>query len=880
MKHQDALAHVNHEIARTRAAMRQEVWAKACAPTALMLGVYLVIGLFGLPKMLPPLVASLGAMTILLALAFVLARSLLRLRLPGLRAARARLASEAQLEAGVFDALEDSPSRLDSGGVALWHHAQARARAAAKAIRARRPDFDPRQLDPLNLRYALLAGGLVGALLAGPQLGQRLYEALVPDPGPVLGDRPLTLEAWAVPAAYTGAAPVALSDQIGQRLVLPPRSEITVRVAGPVGAPILYFDSGKHSQKLKLRRSADGAYEGRIQVQDWGVLRLVRFHEKARWRLLPRPDALPQAKFESPPSKEGDLLRIAWSAIDDYGVEAVRLRLSPVSPPPGLVGAKPLDVPLDGLPDGAKTGGGEAELSLLAHAYAGMEVWASIVAIDALGQEGVSQAQRIKLAAPIFLQPLARAAIEVRAQILHEARPYQPALAHRPLARFIVRGPGRMAEEMFIHTDDADPRLERAPWAIRNAARKLEALTSAPQDGYFRDLAVFAGLRAAGALLAVTRESADLAAPAQMLWDVANRAEYGDSADARIALEEAKKALADALRNGADAEEIAALSRKMQEAARKYVEALRQEALRENRSAQAQENQGQQQTQITRDEIAEMLQEVQRLAEAGQAEAAAELLERITALLENLQVQLAQGPGEGQNGAQGRAEKDQGLDALSDAIGGQRALNDDTRAASGEQQSAPEGQAGGGQTGGGQAGQGDGKKGQGLGAGRDGPGESGQSLAERQKALHQALDAAKRLAKAKGQGQAAQQLSAADQAMTQAENALRQGDFGKAQAAQDAALGALRAGAEEWAKALRSQADAQDPRGQGVRDPLGRNAAGGVGDGTEIQVPQGREDQRSREILQQLRRRASDPNASETERAYLRRLLDQFEEAQ
>lgn len=878
MKHQDALAHLNQEIARTRAAMQQEAWAKACAPAALALGTYLVIGLFGLPTFLPPLAASLAAMAILLAITLVLARGLTRLRPPSLREARARLANEAKIEAGMLDALEDSPSRLDPGGVALWHHAQAGAQAAARAIRARRPHFDPRQLDPFSLRYVLLAGGLVGALLAGPQLGQRLYEALVPDPGPVLGDRPLTLEAWAVPAAYTGAAPIALSDQMGKRLVLAPRSEITVRVAGPVGAPILHFDAGTHSQKLKLRRSADGAYEGRIQVQHWGVLRLVRFHEKARWRLLPKPDAPPQAKFESPLGVEGDQLRFAWSATDDYGVEAMRLRLSPVKPPPGLVGAKPLDVPLDGLPDGAKTGGGEAELSLLAHAYAGMEVQASIVAVDAFGQEGVGPAQRIKLPAPIFLQPLARAAIEIRAQILHEARPYQPAPVHRALARFVVHGPGRMAEEVFVHTDDADPRLERAPSAIRNAARKLEALTAAPQDGYFRDLAVFAGLRGAGALLAVTRELADLEAPAQVLWDVANRAEYGDSADARRALEEAKKALAEALRNGADAQEIAALSRKLQEAARKYVEALRQEALRENRTAQSQESQGQQQTNVTRDEIEEMLKEVQRLAEAGQAEAAAALLERIAALLENLQVQLAQGPGEGQNGSQGQTEKDQGLDKLSEAIGGQRALNDDTRAASGGQQAAPDGQQGG-QTGG-QTGQGDDKSGQGAGSGRGGPRDNGQSLAERQKALQQALEAAKRLAEGKGQGQAAQRLGQAGQAMTQAENALRQGDFGKAQAAQDEALGSLRSGAEEWAKALRSQADAQDPKGQGVRDPLGRNAAGGVGDGTEIQVPQGREQQRSREILQQLRQRASDPNASETERAYLRRLLDQFEEAQ
>lgn len=875
MKHQDALAHLNREIARTRVAMRKEAWVLACAPAIFALGVWLAVNLLGVPDLLAPMVASLLAIAALGGIGFLLFRGMVKRARPGMREARGRLAREAQLEMGVFEALEDHPSRLDPAGVALWQRAQAGAQAAAKAVQARRPHYDVQQLDRLGLRYVVLLAFCLGLVAAGPRIGQRVFEAMLPDPGPLLGDRALTIEAWAVPAPYTGAAPIAMSERIGKSLALAPKAEITVRVAGPRGAPVLHFDAGRFSQTLKLKRAADGAYEGRITIARRGVLRLVRFHEKARWRLAPKRDLAPAARFESEPVIEGDQLRFGWSASDDYGVEALVLRLTPKEPPPGLVGAAPVDVPLEGLPSGAKQGGGVAELSLLSHPYAGLEVLARVVAIDAFGQEGVGPVAQIKLPQPIFLQPLARAAMEIRKEILLERRAFAPAPAAIAFARFIVRGPGQAAEEVFVYTDDADPRIERAPSAIRAAARKLDALTAAPQDGYFRDFAVYAGLRGAAGLLAVTRETDDLAAPAQVLWDVAMRAEYGDSADARRALDEAQKALAEALRSGASQEEIAALSRKLQEAARKYVEALRQEALRENRTVESQEKQGQQQTNVTRDEIQELLKEVQRLSEAGKKEEAAALLDKVTSLLANLQVQLSQGPGDGQDGGEGKTEKDFGLDALSDAIGGQRALNDDTRAAGAGQGDPKSGQQSG------QSGEGkDGASGQGAPGQSAGKPQPAQALADRQKALQRALEAAKSRAESKGDSGASGRLGEAGKAMAQAEEALRRGDFVGAQRAQEGALGGLRAAAEELAKALRSKAEAKDPNTRGVRDPLGRDAAGSVGDGDATKVPVERELQRSREILQDLRKRASDPEASETERAYLRRLLDQFHDSE
>jgi hypothetical protein len=61
----------------------------------------------------------------------------------------------------------------------------------------------------------------------------------------------------------------------------------------------------------------------------------------------------------------------------------------------------------------------------------------------------------------------------------------------------------------------------------------------------------------------------------------------------------------------------------------------------------------------------------------------------------------------------------------------------------------------------------------------------------------------------------------------------------------------------------------------GERDPLGR-LRGGVGDNGDTRVPTEVERARSREILNELRRRAQDPRRPEAERQYLRRLLDRF----
>jgi hypothetical protein len=468
------------------------------------------------------------------------------------------------------------------------------------------------------------------------------------------------------------------------------------------------------------------------------------------------------------------------------------------------------------------------------------------VAVDALGQEGVSDPLQFTLPEKVFLQPLARAAIEIRRHILAERRDYRPEEQRRRRtipARDILLG----TERIEVRDDSRRPNLQRAPDGVRRAARLLDALTMAPQDGYFRDLAVYLGFKYARAELdrARTIDETDLAA--DTLWRTALRAEYGGAADARRALEEAQRQLAEALATGAPQERIRQLMEALRRATENYMEALIQEAMRNGERENAEDTQDQ--TQLSERDIEELLQEVQRLAEQGRMAEAQQMLQMLANILNNMDVQLSEGQGEGGEG-EGDQQMQESVDQLSETMGEQRALRDQT-----QQQ----------------------RQGQGGSGGEQQGGEGGDELAERQAQIRQGLAQAQRMADEAGAAPS-DNLNQAGEAMRRAEDALRQGDLEGAEAAQSAALEELREGAEALAAEMRARGREGGEEGEagGERDPLGRPTSGSADGGSETRVPTESDPVRAREIFDEIRRRAQDPNRPAAEREYLRRLLERF----
>jgi hypothetical protein len=126
----------------------------------------------------------------------------------------------------------------------------------------------------------------------------------------------------------------------------------------------------------------------------------------------------------------------------------------------------------------------------------------------------------------------------------------------------------------------------------------------------------------------------------------------------------------------------------------------------------------------------------------------------------------------------------------------------------------------------------------------------------------------------------------AERSMRESGDALEQGAPGRALRPQMDALDQLRAAARDMAQQMADRFGPGDGMGdddtEGVeqaqnRDPAGRptNGLGGL-DGRDVQIPEASDIQRSREILDELLRRAGERFRPTIERDYIERLLRRF----
>lgn len=257
-------------------------------------------------------------------------------------------------------------------------------------------------------------------------------------------------------------------------------------------------------------------------------------------------------------------------------------------------------------------------------------------------------------------------------------------------------------------------------------------------------------------------------------------------------------------------------------------------------------------------------------------------------------------------------EEKEALEDLADLLGEQRELQDETRQAENEaEQQGAEGQSGpeNGDQSGNQSGSEQG--GQSL-----SPGE----LAKRQQALEEALGnlgdivgedgfGAENLAELSENGQggggeqdpdgqaqgggvdedgeeglggenlqeeAERALAEAGEAMRDSQARLQEGDLSGANDAQAQAIRALRKAGESLAEGSRGKSAKAGEEGEETDDPLGRDGNGVSSDEAEADIEQKDNATRSRELREELRRRAAEQERDQFERNYLERLLKQF----
>ncbi|GGB39763.1 hypothetical protein GCM10011316_09740 [Roseibium aquae] len=762
------------------------------------------------------------------------ARGLLGVRWPGREEALARVERDSGVDHRPLTAFEDELSLGgdDPATLALWTLHKRRMSAALSKMKAKRPDPQAFRLDPFAFRVVAVMVLVVGFMSSGQDRWMRLGAAFdVPLSSQEIASR---LDAWVTPPVYTNEPPIYLTGESaglrdpGALISVPEGSVVTIRAQGLSNLSVTFEGSDGADPVAVLPAGEDEAlgedvpFEVSHELNDTGAIVLARGQtEISRFGFDVRPDDSPDIRLLDDPEQQlSGALKFEYLVQDDYGVVAAEARIAPApdtSPNPKprrpLVDAP--QFPLSLPPRSASSSTGETIRDLTSHPWAGSDVDLTLLARDEAGQEGYSPAYRITLPQRRFRKPLARAIVEQRRDLALDANNH---------VRVITALDGLML----------------SPETFDVGAR------------------VYLGMDYAYRQVVAARTDDELKSLLPLLWDLALTIEDGDLSMAERALRDAQEALRDALENGASDEEIERLTQELREALNDYMQALA-EQLRSN--PQAMQPFNSQQQNLSQQDLSQMLDRIEELARTGSRDAARELLAQMQQMLENLQAGRPQQMPDGMT-----SEMMEMLNELGEMIQRQQQLMDQTHQFNQNQQQGQQGQ-------------------------QQQRGQGQQQMTAEQ--LQQMLDQLQQ-----GQGDLAQQLQQlmdqlgqngmgenealgeAGDSMGQAQDSLGQGQGQQALGQQGDALDALRRGAQGMAQQMMGQGEGPgmaQGRSPMDEDPLGRpRRTEGPDFGNRVQVPDEIDVQRARRILEELRRRFSDPDRPQIELDYLERLLRRY----
>ncbi|MDO8606982.1 MAG: DUF4175 family protein [Phaeospirillum sp.] len=766
-----------------RLALWWERLAPALTALAALVALFLALALFDILALLP------GWLHALILVGFAAAVSVVLIRLRRtLRPSEAEAARRLERDSGVpHRPLATLADTAALGDPALWQAHRDRMAAVVRDLRPGWPDPVLPARDPYALRFAALLLLVIAAAGGWSDGRDRLSRALYPAvEAPGLGPR--LLEVWVIPPSHTGQATQLLRPRSDTPVAVAEGSMVKAVLEGGLGTATLIAGP----QSMPFRRDETGAQriETRIEAGDrlaieqgWRIV--------ASWPITVIRDALPSIAFTGQPEADPrGRLQASLDASDDYGLAKAWIeirRLDSAVDEPGL--RMELALPGERIKSAALIG----RFDLAAHDWAGLPARLIPQAEDGAGQIGGGEPTIVTLPERIFRHPVARALIEWRKEASDAPR----------------LGP-EIAERLRLLT--ADPDL------LDGDKRVLLALVLARR-----------------VLMGASFDRSELR---DLLWQAATRLDDGGLPAAEQELEQARRELENALAENAQPQRLTELVDRVEAALERWMAAMAENGVEVAASPDA--------NVVGEDELAEMLNALRTLAEAGDRDALRRRLAELAAVLAELGQ--AQAGGGRDDGAAVRS-----MAALRDIARRQQELLDrsfrrtppppeeDEPSRPPAKPSAAE-----------QA--------------------EGRRDAQAQKALRDAL---KQLGTTLAEPPRI--LDEAAASMAGAAASLGGGDWPLAAEQQGEALRRLKDGAREMVEKMAAARGLGKAGGLAARDPFGRALQGQAhkDDGsTRVQGEAGI--RRAREILDELRRRAADPNRPPPELDYLRRLLKQF----
>lgn len=875
---------------RARLRLFWETYAPISAPAAFAISIFCLFAWLGAWQWTGDPV-RIFALSVTL---FFLVRGILNaltLRAPTHSDARRRVESDSGLAHRPLDVLDDRPALSAD----VWPAHQTAALTQVRALEPSRPRPALSKVDPYYLRFFMPTALLAAAIYMAGFSFERLRAAVSPSWNASIRSSQISYEAWIDPPAYTGRPPIYFKD--GADIAVPAGSEFVARLSGIKDAPRPRLTQSWRSRFLTPKRLGAKSLEVREIIDETTNIEFRVGLSRRSFALNVTDDLPPNVDIVDPPEVDKrDRLVLAYGLNDDFGVEKLELEMSLLDDDTQVETAFKTvtiraDIPLSGSRQ-TQIERAKAALDLSKTQYAGRKVIGRLVATDGAGQSGTSDPIYFTVPDKIFVEPLAKAIAEQRTLVMAGL---EQTYAPDPNPRWVPSDG---------YWNEYQPRLhwDRSPLSIQRATLLIEAITDEPA-GLFQDPAIFMGLRHVRSQMRHAQSIAELKSLPADLWKIALRAEFGTLGSALEEMREAEAALREGIARRAAKREIDTLFERYNLAVDAYTEELRRKAQEEGTTAEG-GGEGGGDPMGSLDEIQALMKAIEEANAAGDTEGARIALARLAELLENMQIQMAQGgSGGGDGGPSGgemSEEEQKQLEDLADLTGKQRDLQDETDRAERNDQSEDgeldsqelvqrqselrdllenlgdtlpaqgKGEAGQSETGESQSGsdQTEGSAGLEPGGSETAPGGGNEPGAEQSGT--QGTGGSADL-----QGQLSDGLGEAKDAMRRSEEALAAGDLAEAARAQAEAIQALRNAGEALAEAVSQNGEAQNGDGEAT-DPLGRSADGFDNGSDSADIDQRDNATRSRELLEELRRRAAEQQREAEEREYLERLLKRF----
>lgn len=756
-----------------------------------------------------------------------------------------------------FDVIHDQLFRQQGQTPETMRLWQEHVRRAIRQMDALKPSWPHPGLaakDVHAFRFAVILLVVAGWGVAGNDAWPRIKQALTPGISfsrSVAGD----LGLWITPPAYTGMAPVFLTVKSNN----PPRDAVVVAV----GSKILIKGGGDQreswlqigSRKIPFKAVADNDSQARettsyqismaVTAADRAAREMVVSHDRGNITRIPVKivaDAPPTIEWKKTPrkSKPSDL-RFSYDVADDYGVEKVELVIEHDKGLKRSDGSSQYRLRLPG--GGKKSVTAEIRKNLTDHPWAGESVTLKLVATDEKPQTGTSPPVTMVLPERTFTHPVARELVRIRKK---------------------------------LNDPSVDSRI--------GAAEFLRGINQTP-SAYNDDLGIYLTIGIIRRKL-FHAQNADAGFSVQpLLWQLALKIEDGDFAVAEENLDDLRDRIVKAIEDGADRKQIDRLLNELTAALNRYLSSLADFMDRKGMenvplSAASRTLQGQ--------DLKRLIDQARAFSKAGDGKTARQLLQQMGRMMEQIRRTM-------KNGAQARTMKQAGqaIEDLRDLMARQTELLEKTfnqlknrtpeASRSGEigkQFLPPPG-----------AVPDDGAPPSGS-ATRPNPQNPESPLRPRSGGRNDLFPEQQQIRKQLGRmmlkmdqllGRIPDQMGRAERAMNRAGKALSENKPGMAVRPETEAVEQLRQAMENISEQISRRfggLSTGTPAGQiPGRDPFGRPNAGGFGgiegDGT-FKLPDGKNLKRSREILQELRRRSDQPGRPAKELDYFDRLLNRF----